>query len=345
MAGMTLAQAAVSSDNGSNKDYPMPKDWTARGKEVLDIEREALAEVRDRLGPSFAEAVRLLAACKGRVAITGIGKSGLVGRKIAATLSSTGTPAYFLHPVEGAHGDLGSVRQGDVVIAISHSGKTDELNAILPALRSLGAILIAITAGLDSPLASMADAVIDATIPREACPMNLAPTSSTTATLALGDALAVCLIDIKAFGPGDFKKYHPGGALGQRLRLAVADIMHTDAPVLPQSCPLREALEKIDKGGFGAVLFTDANGALSGILTDGDVRRLLVRGKAAPDAPSAEVMTRRPRFAAPGMSAAELMDIMEAKAITVLPVADESLRILGIVHMHDLLGKGALRFS
>lgn len=323
----------------------MPKDWTARGKEVLDIEIEALTEVKNRLGPSFTQAVHLLAACEGRVAITGIGKSGLVGRKIAATLSSTGTPAYFLHPVEGAHGDLGSVRRGDVVIAISHSGKTDELTAILPALRSLGAAIIAITAGLDSPLAAMADAVIDATIPREACPMNLAPTSSTTATLALGDALAVCLIDIKSFGPGDFKKYHPGGALGQRLKLAVSDIMHENAPVLPDARPLGEALEILDKGGFGAVLLTDAEGALSGILTDGDVRRLLVRGRAAPDAPANGVMTRNPRFALPGMSAAELMDIMEAKAITVLPVADANLRIRGIVHMHDLLGKGQVRFS
>lgn len=323
----------------------MPKDWTARGKEVLDIEIEALAEVKNRLGPSFGEAVRLLAACKGRVAITGIGKSGLVGRKIAATLSSTGTPAYFLHPVEGAHGDLGSVREGDVIIAISYSGKTDELNAILPALRSLGASIIAITAGLDSPLATMADAVIDAAVPREACPMNLAPTSSTTATLALGDALAVCLIDIKSFGPGDFKRYHPGGALGRRLSLAVADIMHENAPVLSDASPLRDALDTLDKAGYGAVLLTDAQGALSGIITDGDVRRLLVRGKADLDAPAGAVMTRHPRFAAPGMSAAELMDIMEARGITVLPVADDTLRIRGIVHMHDLLGKGQVRFS
>lgn len=323
----------------------MPKDWTARGKEVLDIEIEALTAVQGRLGPSFAKAVALLNACGGRVAVTGIGKSGLVGRKIAATLSSTGTPAYFLHPVEGAHGDLGAVREGDVVIAISHSGRTDELNAILPALRSLGASIIAITAGLDSPLAAMADAIIDATIPREACPMNLAPTSSTTATLALGDALAVCLIDLKAFGPGDFKKFHPGGALGQRLSLAVTDIMHTDAPVLPDERPLREALELLDKEGFGAVLLTDAGGALSGIITDGDARRLFVRGRAEPDAPARGVMTKNPIFATPDMSAAELMDIMEAKAITVLPVADKNLRIRGIVHMHDLLGKGQVRFS
>lgn len=323
----------------------MPKDWTARGKEVLDIEIEALADVRSRIGPSFARAVALLGACAGRVAVTGIGKSGLVGRKIAATLSSTGTPAYFLHPVEGAHGDLGGVREGDVVIAISHSGRTDELNAILPALRSLGASVIAITAGLDTPLAAMADAVIDATIPREACPMNLAPTSSTTATLALGDALAVCLIDLKAFGPGDFKKYHPGGALGQRLSLAVTDIMHANAPTLPDERPLREALELLDREGFGAALLTDARGALSGIITDGDARRLFVRGRADLDAPAREVMTKNPSVAAPGMSAAELMDMMEAKAITVLPVADENLRILGIVHMHDLLGKGQVRFS
>lgn len=324
----------------------MTHDWIQRGKDVLAIEIEALASVRDRLGPSFSDAVDLLAACAGRVALTGIGKSGLVGRKIAATLSSTGTPAFFLHPVEGAHGDLGLVRENDVVIAISHSGRTDELNAILPALRGLGARIIAITAGLNSPLAELSDLVIDATIPREACPMNLAPTSSTTATLALGDALAVCLMDIKAFSPKDFRRYHPGGALGQRLSLSVADLMHTlDLPLAPDGAPLSEALAVLDKYGFGAVLLTDAGGRLTGILTDGDVRRMLCRGLPDLGAPASAFMTAGPRCATAAMSAAELMDIMEQKAITVLPVVDEKLMVAGIVHMHDLLGKGRIRFA
>ncbi len=324
----------------------MQNNWTARGKEVLSIEIEALERVRERMDASFSAAVALLAACTGRVAITGIGKSGLVGRKIAATLSSTGTPAYFLHPVEGAHGDLGSVRKEDVVIAISYSGKTDELNAILPALRSIGARIIAITAGLSSALAGLADLVLDVTVPREACPMNLAPTSSTTATLALGDALAVCLMELKSFTVKDFKRYHPGGALGQRLSLRVADLMHTrDLPLAAATAPFGVALEKLEKGGFGAVILTDAEGGLAGILTDGDIRRALLRGTADKERPAAELMTGTPRYALADMSAAELMDIMEQKAITVLPVLDGRRKVMGIVHLHDLLGKGQVKFA
>ena len=324
----------------------MRHDWQQRGKDVLDIEIEALENVRDHIGPSFSRAVEILASCKGRVAITGIGKSGLVGRKIAATLSSTGTPAYFLHPVEGAHGDLGSVREGDVVIAISYSGKSEEVNAILPALRSLGTRIIAITGGAASPLAQLADVTIDAAIPREACPMNLAPTSSTTATLALGDALAVCLMDVKAFTPKDFSRFHPGGALGQRLSLSVADLMHREnIPLAAASSPLGEALAVLDLGGFGAVILTDADGKLSGILTDGDIRRALCQGRAVMTGPVAEVMTKHPRHATTDMSVAELMDIMEQKSITVLPVVDKNLAVAGIVHLHDILGKGQVKFA
>lgn len=324
----------------------MTHDWIERGREVLGIEMEGLDNVRKHLGPSFADAVNLLAACTGRVALTGIGKSGLVGRKIAATLSSTGTPAYFLHPVEGAHGDLGSVREGDVIIAISYSGRTDELNALLPALRSLGAKVIAITSGRQSPLAELSDVVIDCSVPREACPMNLAPTSSTTATLALGDALAVCLIDIKSFTAKDFRRYHPGGALGQHLSLLVADIMHTDnVPMSEDSFPLGKALSVLDKSGYGAVILTDSGDRLTGILTDGDVRRVLCRGTPDLEQPVSGVMTRNPRHATADMSAAQLIDIMEQKAITVLPVVREDNTVTGIVHMHDLLGKGRIKFA
>jgi arabinose-5-phosphate isomerase len=280
------------------------------------------------------------------VAITGIGKSGLVGRKIAATLSSTGTPAFFLHPVEGAHGDLGAVRDGDVVIAISYSGRTEELNAILPAVRSLGAAIIAITSGLHSPLAELADIVIDAGIPREACSINMVPTSSTTAALALGDALAVCLMDAKSFTRKDFGRYHPGGVLGQRLCLSVADLMHRDnIPLAGDSDSLRTSLAMLDSGGFGAVILTGRDGRLSGILTDGDLRRVLCRGNADLDQPVKSAMTVRPRHARPDMSAAELVDIMEQSGITVLPVVDEDLVVVGIVHLHDLLGKGQIQFA
>ncbi|MDR0339629.1 MAG: KpsF/GutQ family sugar-phosphate isomerase [Desulfovibrio sp.] len=324
----------------------MDTTWIERGKEVFAIETEALAAVAERLGPSFNAAVGLLAACSGRVAVTGIGKSGLVGRKIAATLSSTGTPAFFLHPVEGAHGDLGSVRHNDVIIAISYSGKTDELNAILPALRRLGAKVIALTGGTGAPIAALADLVLDIHVPKEACAMNLVPTSSTTATLALGDALAVCLMEAKGFTPGDFKRYHPGGALGQRLSLRVADLMHTaPIPTARDNAPLGIALSALDKGGFGAVLLTDAANTLTGILTDGDVRRLLCRGLADLDKATAMVMTGNPRHATPDMSIAEVMDFMEQKSITVMPVLDGARKVLGLVHLHDILGKGQVRFS
>lgn len=324
----------------------MPATWIKRGKDVISIEIEGLQCLRENLGEPFALAVNLLAACKGRVAVTGIGKSGLVGRKIAATLSSTGTPAYFLHPVEGAHGDLGAVRSGDVIIAISYSGKTDELNAILPALRSLGAHIVALTGGADSPLAALADIVLDTHVPREACAMNLVPTSSTTATLAVGDALAVCLMEAKSFNSGDFRRYHPGGALGQRLSLKVADLMHCDKiPVAPDAASVAQALDVLDRGGFGAVLLADADGRLTGILTDGDVRRMLCREGFDPEAAVSAVMTANPLSVDEGMSAAELMDIMEQKAITVLPVTGNDRGVRGLVHMHDLLGKGQIRFA
>ena len=324
----------------------MTHDWIARGKEVLAVEMEALQSVSCKLGAPFAEAVELLASCTGRVAVTGIGKSGLVGRKLAATLSSTGTAAFFLHPVEGAHGDLGAVREGDVIIAISHSGKSEELNAILPALRSLGARIIALTGGLSSSLANLADVILDAGVPREACPMNLVPTSSTTAALALGDALAVCLMEHKSFSSSDFKRFHPGGALGQRLSLAVSDIMRThDLPVTSPKDSVRTALAALDQGSLGAVVIINETRRLLGILTDGDVRRKLARGILNLDAAVESIMTAAPRRAQPGQSAAELMDIMEQTGITVLPVVDVDLVLQGIVHMHDLLGKGRVKFA
>ena len=324
----------------------MTHDWTDRGREVLDIEVEGLLRLKEGLGPSFTRAVEMLLACTGRVAVTGIGKSGLVGRKIAATLSSTGTPAYFLHPVEGAHGDLGAVRQGDVVIAISYSGRTDELNSLLPALRSLGASIIALTGNMTSTLAELADVALDAAVPREACSLNLAPTASTTACLALGDALAVCVMEGKSFTPSDFKRYHPGGALGQRLTLKVADLMHRKhLPAVPEDVNLEQAFERLESGGLGAVCLLDEAGRLQGILTDGDVRRMVVRGLPPLKGPAAEMMSKNPLRAHLDQSAAELVDVMEEKAVTVLPVVNDGNVLVGMVHMHDLLGKGRIKFS
>ena len=241
---------------------------------------------------------------------------------------------------------MGMLRAEDVILAISNSGETDELNAILPTLRSLGASLIAMTGRQDSTMASLADVVLNASVPREACGLNLAPTASTTAALALGDALAVCLMEWKAFDEKDFLRFHPGGTLGRRLSLCVSSLMQTqDLPVASESEPLARALAVLNQGGLGTVAFTDEEGRLTGILTDGDVRRLVVSGGLDPKAPASESMTRSPRFAAPDQSVAQLLDIMEAKAITVLPIVDQDGKLVGLVHLHDLLGKGRFKFS
>ena len=278
--------------------------------------------------------------------MTGIGKSGLVGKKIAATLSSTGTPSYFLHPVEGMHGDLGLIRQEDVVIAISYSGKTAELLNLIPALRSLGPHIIAMTSGLNSPLAHLADLVLDIGVEREACALNIVPTSSTTATLALGDALAMCLMERKSFTSGDFYRYHPGGALGQRLSLQVDSIMHTESlPCVNEDMSLEGALAVLDARGFGAVFVTDKDNCLVGIITDGDVRRMLCRGDIDKEVEVSKIMLNKPEFATSKTTTAEILDNMESKCITILPVIDSDKKIKGIIHMHDILGRGNLRYS
>ena len=324
----------------------MSKDWLIAGREVLDIEIEGLAAVRDALGESFSRAVEALSACTGRIAVCGLGKSGLVGRKLAATFSSTGTSAFFLHPVEGAHGDLGALRAQDIVLAISYSGETLELNALLPAIRDLGCLIIALTGNPASGLAQNADITLNCHVPREACAMNLAPTASTTATLALGDALAVCLSESKSFSESDFLKVHPGGALGQRLRLKAEEVMHrADIPTTGPETTIAEALHILDAGGFGAVIVIDATRHLKGILTDGDVRRAARHDRLQGNLPVAGIMTVNPKCGRTGQSAAELLDIMESKAITVLPVVDAEQRLSGIIHLHDLLGKGVLKFA
>ena len=337
--------ASVPAPASGESDPVAPETWPDLGREVLRIEREGLEAVAARLDASFADALRLLAGCGGRVAVMGIGKSGLVGRKLAATFSSTGTPAFFLHPVESAHGDMGSLRPGDVALAISNSGETAELLAILPAMRALGVKILALTGRPGSTLGRGADVTLDAGVPREACPHGLAPTASTTAALALGDALAVCLMRLKAFSEKDFLAVHPGGSLGQRLRLSVREVMRTsDLPCSGDAAPQRDALELLDKGGLGALVLLDPQGLISGILTDGDVRRAVCRGDLRPAEPVAAIMTRDPRCGSLEDSVATLLDIMEAKSITVLPIAADR-RLIGVVHMHDLLGQGNVSFS
>jgi len=322
------------------------KDWLAKAREVLDIEARGLVAVRDHLGDSFVRALEIMAGCSGRVVVTGLGKSGLVGRKIAATLSSTGTPSFFLHPVEGAHGDLGMIRREDVIVAISNSGETDELNNILPSLKSLAGHVISLTGGIHSTMARLSDVLIDTSVPCEACPHGLAPTASTTATLAVGDALAVCLIDWKSFALDDFRRFHPGGALGQRLTKRVEELMRfSPLPVVPGGASLGQALDVLNAGGLGCVCVVDGGGHLLGLLTDGDVRRLVCAGRLALDAAVDSVMTASPLHATPGQKAAEVLDIMESRAITVLPVVAPDQTLAGMVHMHDVLGQGRVKFS
>ncbi|WP_027720793.1 KpsF/GutQ family sugar-phosphate isomerase [Maridesulfovibrio zosterae] len=321
-------------------------DFIKRGQEVLKIEEKGLASIRKGLDLNFARAVEMLAACKGRVIITGLGKSGLVGRKIAATMSSTGTPSFFLHPVEGAHGDLGMVRTEDIVIAISNSGETDELNSILPAIRSFGTSIVSITSEIKSTMGRLSDVVIKTKVPCEACSHGLAPTASTTAALAIGDALAVCLMDHKAFDSKDFKKFHPGGSLGRRLNLCISELMHTDnIPAAPQNCTLHEALTILDTGRLGLVALTAADGKLSGVITDGDVRRMVCSDKFDLNQPASKTMAQNPLRITSDMSAAQALDIMEEKEITVLPVIAEDGTVSGMIHLHDLLGKGRLKFA
>ncbi|QGY40584.1 KpsF/GutQ family sugar-phosphate isomerase [Pseudodesulfovibrio cashew] len=321
-------------------------DWLKLAREVLDTEIEGLEAVREQLGSGFVRAVEAMAGCTGRVVVTGVGKSGLVGRKIAATLSSTGTPSFFLHPVEGAHGDMGMLREEDVILALSNSGGTDEVNSLIPALKSLGATVICMTGNTASAMAKLSDIAIEVRVPREACVIGLAPTTSTTAQLAVGDALAVCLMEHKSFSKDDFRKFHPGGTLGQRLATSVDQLMHTaDLPVVGDGATLKQALEVLNAGGLGLVAIVDGGNVLLGVFTDGDVRREVCCGPFDLSQPVVDVMTVSPKRAGVGESSARVLDVMEQNEITVLPVVREDGVLAGMVHLHDLLGKGSLRFS
>ncbi|MCF8106456.1 MAG: KpsF/GutQ family sugar-phosphate isomerase [Desulfohalobiaceae bacterium] len=320
--------------------------WIDLAREVLETEIQGIRQVQADLGDEFVRALELLAGCSGRVVVSGVGKSGLVGRKIAATFSSTGTPSYFLHPVEGAHGDLGMIKAGDVVIGISNSGETDELNAILPTLISLGAKVIGLTGNPQSTLAGICHICISTGVPKEACPLGLAPTASTTATLAMGDALAVALIEWKSFGRDDFQRFHPGGDLGRQLRMIVSRLMHVQGlPVVRSGATLEQALTVLDQGGLGTVVIVSNEDRLLGILTDGDVRRLVCRGSFSRKEPVDVYMTRNPHYAGLDEKGALVLERMEKSAIMVLPVVNKDRVLQGVVHLHDLLGKGRVRFQ
>jgi len=310
----------------------------AMADRVLRLEAESIAALRDRLDDRFVEAVGLLRRCRGRVIVTGMGKSGLIGRKIAATLASTGTPAYFLHPAEGVHGDIGMMAREDVVLALSNSGETDEVLAVLPAIKRLGASLILLTGNPASTLAGQADVVLDVGVAEEACPMNLAPTSSTTAALAMGDALAMALLDLRGVRAEDYAALHPRGSLGWKALGKVGDLMRTgDAvPVVREGASMKEAIEEMSAKNLGMTTVVDASGRLVGVITDGDLRRHQLSHGHLLDRRAGDCMTANPRRIGADELAARALALMEG-VVTSLVIVDETGRPAGVIHIHDIL--------
>jgi arabinose-5-phosphate isomerase len=306
---------------------------------VLRIEADAILGLIPKLDVRFERAVEVLRACAGRVIVTGMGKSGLIGRKIAATLASTGTPAYFLHPAEGVHGDLGMVARGDVVLALSNSGETDEVLAILPLLKRLGIPIVLMTGNPSSSLARQCEVVLDVSVPEEACPMNLAPTSSTTAALAVGDALALALLELRGLRPEDYAALHPRGSLGWRALFRVSDLMLTgDAvPVVPEGTPLRDVIVEMTRKRKGMTTVVDAAGRLVAVITDGDLRRLHLTGKSIDELSAGQIGSREPKTIRAEDLAAQALEVMETWQITSLVIPDADGRPLGLIHMHDIL--------
>src|SRR6185369_2079620 len=308
-------------------------------RKVLETEAAAILSLVGRLDERFDRAVALLRQCKGRVILTGMGKSGIICRKIAATLTSTGTSAFFLHPAEAIHGDLGVIQGDDVVVALSYSGETDELLHLLETIRRVGAKLIVVTGGPKSTLAQAADVALDCSVVEEACPMNLVPTASTTAALALGDALAMCLLVEKGFREEDFASLHPGGKLGKRL-MRVEALMHSGdrCPIVKPDTLMQDVIYEMSSKGLGMTCVVDGDDALLGIITDGDLRRHMERGTEILDLTAGDVMTRHPITVAPDTLAAEALNIMEQRKVTAIVVADarQPERLAGVVHIHDL---------
>ena len=319
-----------------------------QAKRVLKIEADAVAALIDRIDERFEQAVEMILDCKGRVVVTGMGKSGLIGKKIAATLASTGTPALFLHPAEGIHGDLGMVTRGDTVIALSNSGETEEIARMLPSLKRLGIKIIALTGNTDSTLAKNSDVVIDVGVKEEACPLGLAPTASTTATLAMGDAIAVALLDKRGFREEDFACFHPGGTLGKRLLLRVRDLMHIgDAiPAVSEATLIKDAIYEISSKKMGVTSVLDSAGKLVGVISDGDLRRWMERtektGENLLAKKAKDIMTKNPKVTNREALAAEAVAIMERNSITCLIVTDHDAKPEGVIHLHDLLKAGVV---
>lgn len=320
-----------------NQIQPSPQALDL-ARQVLRIEADAILALGERLNGAFLDAVGLILAGRGRVIVSGIGKSGHIGRKIASTLASTGTPAFFVHPAEASHGDLGMITPDDVVIAISNSGESMEILNILPSIKRQGAKLIAITGRPHSTLARDADVHLDAAVAQEACPLNLAPTASTTAVLALGDALAVALLDARGFGAEDFARSHPGGALGRRLLVRMRDVMRQgDAlPVVAPEVTVAEATREISRGGIGIAIVVDGCGHVIGVFTDGDLRRTIVSGRNLATLAVADAMTRSPRTISADKLTAEAFEMMEKHRINQLPVIDADGLLVGVLNMHDL---------
>ncbi len=313
--------------------------------EVFDIEANAILRLKNSLGVSFDRAIDLLYNCKGRVIVTGMGKSGLIGKKIAATLSSTGTPAYFLHPAESTHGDSGVITREDVVIAISNSGETQELLNLLPVIKRFGVPIISMTGRMDATLAKAGEAVLDITVEKQACPLGKAPTASTTATLAMGDALAVCLLQKRGFTAEDFLVFHPGGALGKGIKYRVSDLMMTESrqmPVASENIGFTELVQLISDYKLGMAMLTDKFGRLSGILTDGDIRRIVLKHKDLNNLVVKEVMSINPKTVQSNDFAASALHLMEKYSITALAVVDDDNMPVGVVHIHDILKAGVV---
>ena len=316
-------------------------------QDVLRMEAEAILELVPRVDANFAAAISLILECPGRTVITGMGKSGIIGRKMAATFASTGTPSFYLHPAEGIHGDLGMVTAADVVIALSNSGETGEILNILPSLRRIGAKIIAMVGNSNSTLAKNADVVLDVGVEKEACPLGLAPTSSTTAALAYGDAIALALLQKRNFTASQFAVFHPGGSLGRKLLLTVGNIMHkgNENPLVSADTTVQEALFVITDKGLGAVSVVDAEGKMLGVLTDGDIRRGLSKGVDFLQRSVADLMTKAPKYITADKLAAQALHLMESnqpKPITVLPVVDENMVVIGLLHMTDLVRQGVV---
>ena len=321
-----------------------PDQLKQLASQVLAIEAQAIEQLKSRIDDRFVHACDLMLHCQGRIVVLGMGKSGHIGGKIAATLASTGSPAFFVHPAEASHGDMGMITTQDVVVALSNSGETDEILTLLPLIKRQGVPLIALTGNPDSTLAQTADVHIDVSVPQEACPLGLAPTSSTTATLAMGDALAVALLEARGFTTEDFARSHPGGRLGRRLLLLTDDVMHTGEQ-MPRNAPddlLRDALLEMSRKGLGTTVVVDREEHVLGVFTDGDLRRALDRQVDVHAARVAEVMTPHGKTIAPGTLAAEALRMMQEYRINALPVVNSTGKLAGVLNMHDLLRAGVL---